>query len=111
MTNMAKSRDKLYKQERALQDQLRHLIAKRDKADIDIAETRRKLLLLPLTPVSYEPKPDSHLYCGKICYVSQHAAGVAMRTINADLERKEVDPLKRSYFCSQCEAWHLTSLK
>jgi hypothetical protein len=109
MKNTAKAKYKLERKERSLQEQLRALIAKRDKVDATIAEIKSQLADLQYAPVLYELKPDNHVYCGKICYPSMHAAGVAKRTINADLKEKGVDPLQRAYFCEQCEAWHLTT--
>jgi hypothetical protein len=52
---------------------------------------------------------DHHEYCGKILYQSMHQANNAMTQINANLMKKGTKRLKRSYFCKNCEAWHLTS--
>lgn len=68
-----------------------------------------------LAAVQLEPEPvqaivDNHNYCGKILYASKKAANSARRLINRDLVKAGKKPMKRSYFCDQCEAWHLTTV-
>lgn len=63
----------------------------------------------PMPPFSVAPK-DAHDYCGKILYPSEKAAHSAQKLINRDLKKKGKARLERSYYCTRCEAWHLTTV-
>jgi hypothetical protein len=99
-----------YRHQRALIDQIYNLDIKKKAIDERIADLKEQLAAIknPAPALSF-PK-DDRIYCGKILYVSQHAAAVAMRIINADLKQKGEDLLKRAYFCEECDAWHLTTV-
>lgn len=102
--------------ERALRDAIRQQEEKKTKIQARIEEMTQELadylasIPPPVPPFSVAPK-DNHVYCGKILYPSQKAAHAARKLINRDLVKKNKTPMKRAYFCQQCEAWHLTTVE
>jgi hypothetical protein len=93
---------------------LRSLIAGQEqkiaKAQKRIDELNKQIMDLLSAPSVPAPMPiDISMYCGKIMYASKKQANSARKLINRDLVKVGKKPMKRSYFCDQCSAWHLTS--
>lgn len=81
------------------------------RAQERIAELTKQLEELSKPNPPQEPiKKDDHNYCGKILYPSKKAAASARKLINRDLTKMGKQPMRRSYFCTQCDAWHLTTI-
>lgn len=102
--------------ENAIRDKIKGQEQKIEHAQKRIAELKQELAdylaSIPpsIPPFSVAPK-DNHVYCGKILYPSEKAAHAARKLINRDLVKKNKPPMKRAYFCPQCEAWHLTTVE
>lgn len=101
--------------ERALRDAIRQQEEKIQRIRVRIEEITQELtdylasLPPPVAPFSVPPA-DDHDYCGKILYPSEKAAHSAQKLINRDLKKKGKQRLERSYYCTRCEAWHLTTV-
>lgn len=81
------------------------------RAQQRIAELTKQLDELSKPKPPQEPiRKDDHNYCGKILYPSKKAAASARKLINRDLKKVGKPSMKRSYFCTQCDAWHLTTI-
>jgi hypothetical protein len=65
-------------------------------------------LTAELNPFASAPHTPITGLCGKTCYPSESAARKCGKLIK---KRGANTSFLRSYFCSQCKAWHLTSAK
>ena len=94
----------------ALENELKNINAliEKHKDKIKSLQRREQELKLKIQEVKIHNTSRHIRGCGKIMYGSEHQAKIAMRQINSQLidENKK---LIRIYFCSECNAHHLTS--
>ncbi|MFG3211083.1 hypothetical protein [Streptomyces tendae] len=57
---------------------------------------------------AHPPRPQRQISCGKVWFADRIAADLVLAVIRSRGEARAKEPV-RSYHCSRCHGWHLTS--